>query len=331
MAMRVMINPLITVENEQHWGEDCDPSHTLLTITVPVTITTYTMPALSPYKSWKCLACPRRALYGILQQHPLHCPLHRFPDERNVVDKRCWAIGCKLVPSFGSHIDRVKKHCSAHRVAGEVNLAYKKDQHICQYDCTRCQGFRCQLEPAFGSSEDGVPRYCKDHRVPGDVPLRSPLRLTSCNVIASFGDPADRIRRYCVVHRRITDVNLVNRICEYSGKPCYTRPSFGSFNDGRIRFCRTHRRPRDINLNYIRKVCEVEGCPRRVLFGSVIDGVKHRCVDHKSPGDVNLAITSWKTLQAKLQSTAGTIPALAGGSADVVQVRGAALAPVADS
>ncbi len=144
--------------------------------------------------------------------------------------------------------------------------------------------FKCEVCRRYASFGPAGSRrnasHCKQHRQETEVNLLSKVCNFSggCTVRPTFGDPTERALLFCNRHKRPTDVDLVHRRCEKPG--CSTIPVFGDSEEGRARFCATHRLPGQFDL-VNRRCRHPEGCDVQATYGSPVDGAAAFCAQHR--------------------------------------------------
>ena len=152
-----------------------------------------------------------------------------------------------------------------------------QDAETLRMKCAVCRR-HAYFGPFGGGRRDAI--HCKQHRLDSEVNLLSKVCTYSggCTVRPTFGDPAERALLFCNRHKRSTDVDLVHRRCEHPG--CGTIPTFGDFEDGRARFCATHRLPGQFDV-VNRRCRHPEGCDVQATYGSPVDGTAAFCAQHR--------------------------------------------------
>lgn len=157
------------------------------------------------------------------------------PSKRRRARRPCGTEGCKRRPIFGAEGTRRAQFCSAHKLAGFVNVL-----------CKQCDAEGCKHQPSFGVP-GGKPVRCATHRSEGMVNLSAPKCVApSCRVVPSFAKKGAKRASACAAHRRDGDVDVVSRRCHHEG--CVHRPVFGYLLEGgkaasekKAHYCSAHK------------------------------------------------------------------------------------------
>lgn len=138
--------------------------------------------------------CWLSAVYGVdMRADPVHCPLHRRPEERNCT--YTWCKACYEVVAIYAPPGALVQRCGRCRLPGDV-LTYDKR-------CTVCRAFGNEWG-AYGER----PHRCINCRRPGDIHLKS-RKCEVCNKVrAGYGVRGETPVR-CARHRVEGDVRMV--------------------------------------------------------------------------------------------------------------------------
>jgi len=134
------------------------------------------------------VGCPRLGIFGHAGRgKERFCSAHRRPDDVNLRNKRCCALGCLRSPSFGdpAAVTAGAKGDACVRAPAPPPPAPRSDRCACTSRRCVCCDFRTGAGSDMWCGETGVGKaraalYCKLHSPPGWIDVRN-RKCDQCN------------------------------------------------------------------------------------------------------------------------------------------------------
>ena len=206
--------------------------------------------------------CKTFAIFGSVQNTPLHCKKHKTDDERDVLNKMCEKCLVKQA-TYGTQ-KKKPRWCKGCMDPGAVDVKH-----------TMCQDEECFTRPSFGTTKAV---RCFKHKKIDDIAFGYRCcEVKNCKLTPSFAESVEHVAIRCGKHKldNWVDVSHISAHCKFEG--CTKQSTFG-IQDGPVEYCSEHKLEGHIDLKHVR--CSVEGCEFQASFGEK-GGKRIFCSEHK--------------------------------------------------
>jgi len=216
--------------------------------------------------------CIKRASFNIDgESKPSKCKDHKEINMIDVVNNKCIADGCKLIPSYNKPGELKALYCKTHKLDDMIDIK-----------CARCIFEGCLKMASFNLPGETKKLYCKEHATDDNmVDLSSQNRLCiypECTTRACYNKIGEKKGIYCNKHYIKGEMfNILVPRCGYNG--CPTMPIYNLQDKKKPIYCLKHKLPEMVNI--LDKTCKTPLCD--VIIGDRYEGYCLYCYVNQNP------------------------------------------------